>query len=530
MALGRTKVNQLNLVTDRYLTLPPKLKRYVDESWAPEFYDQVTCKINAERFEVLYSDNAATRPSTPIEQIVGALIIKEMFGVTDEELLQNIMTNITYQYALGLTSAMDISFSERTFGRFRARLNEYQERTGIDLIQQEQEEIASRFCGLLGISGSKKRMDSLMINSRGKYMTRLEIIHVTVANALKTLPAEVVPEDMKHYLESDDRNKVIYHQKDEELGPKLQMAIYDAFRTRELMQEKGLTDLSEYRILDRMIGEQTTEDDELKDKKDIEPDSLQNPNDPDATYRCKAGNHYHGYTGNVVQSYNEEGAAIIVQADYEQNTYSDSQFMKDYIDGKEDSIEEEMITDGAYQSAENDKAAAEAGINHKATSLTGKKVDPIVTQFEWDEENETVTKCPNGNEPLRQSTYKNGTTHRIVFDKSQCNKDCPFYEQCHPKEQKDTTVVTIDTGSIERAKQQERLQSEEYKQAARERNAVEGVPSVLRRRYNVDRIPVFGKQRSGVFFRFKIMACNVVSLIRHLPKTRGKCAQNEAFA
>ena len=247
-------------------------------------------------------------------------------------------------------------------------------------------------------------------------------------------------------------------------------------------------------------------------------------------YRCKAGNHYHGYTGNVAQSYNEEGAAIIVQADYEQNTYSDSQFMKDYIDGKEDSVEEEIITDGAYQSAENDKAAEEAGITHKATSLTGKKVDPIVTEFEWDEENDTVTKCPNGNEPLRQSTYKNGTTHRIIFDKSQCNKDCPFFERCHAKEQKDTTVVTIDTGSIERAKQQERLQSEAYKQAARERNAVEGVPSVLRRRYNVDRIPVFGKLRSGVFFRFKIMACNVVSLIRHLPKTRGKCAQNEAFA
>lgn len=73
MALGRTKSHQLNLLTDRYLNLPDKMRRYVDESWAPEFYDQVTCMINQDRFEVLFSENKATRPSTPIDQIVGAL-------------------------------------------------------------------------------------------------------------------------------------------------------------------------------------------------------------------------------------------------------------------------------------------------------------------------------------------------------------------------------------------------------------------------------------------------------------------------
>lgn len=530
MALGRTKIHQMNILTDRYLNLPKKMRRYVDESWAPEFYDQVTCKVNQDRFSVLYSDNPATRPSAPVPQIVGALIIKEMFGLTDEELLENIMTNITYQYALGLTSEEDIPFSDRTFGRFRARLNEYQAETGIDLIQQEQEDIAARFCALLGIDGKKKRMDSLMIDSRGKFMTRLEIFHIADANGVKTLPENIVPDDLKHYLDKDDRNKVIYHQKDEELGPKLQMAIYDAFRIRDLMKECGLTELPEYKILMRMIGDQTTDDGELKDKEEIEPDSLQNPNDPDATYRFKAGNQYRGYAGNVAQAYNDDGASIIVKADYEQNTYSDVQFMKDYIDSKADNEEETMITDAAFQSSENDKAAAEAGIDHKATNLAGKKVDPIVTEFEWNEDSNTVIKCPKGFMPVKQSIYKNRTTHRVVFDKKDCNKDCPFYDRCHPKEQKDTSAVTIDKGSNARAEHQKKLETEEYKQAARERNAVEGVPSVLRRRYNVDNIPVFGKERSKVFFRFKIMACNVVSLIRHLPKTRDNYVQNAILA
>ena len=530
MALGRIKVNQMDMFKDRYLNLPPKMRRYIDRSWAPGFFEQVTSQINQDRFEVLYSDNPATRPSTPIPQIVGALIIKEMFGLTDEELLENIMTNITYQYALGLTSEENIGFSDRTFGRFRARLDEYKQNSGIDLIEQEQEDIADRFCVLLGIDGKKKRMDSLMIDSRGKYMTRFEIAYSTNAKAVKIVPAEAVSENLMHYLDRDDRNKLIYHQKDEELGPKLQMVIYEAHLIKELLEKNNLDDTPEYRILIRMIGDQTTEAGELKDKSDIKPDSLQNPNDPDATYRNKAGNQYHGYAGNVTQAYNDEGASIIVGADYEQNTYSDSQFMKDYIDGKEGDEEESMTTDGAYYSAENEKAAAEAGITLRATSLTGKKVDPIVTEFNWDEGNETVVSCPMGKEPLRQTTYKNGTTHRLVFDKKDCNKECPFYDRCHAKEQKDTTVVTVDTGSIERAEQQKMLDTEEYKQAARERNAVEGVPSVLRRRYNVDNIPVFGKDRSMVFFRFKIIACNVVSMILHMPDPRDYCAQNAVLA
>lgn len=530
MALGRTKVQQMDLLTDRYLNLPAKMRRYVDESWAPEFFLEVTSKINQDRYSVLYSDNPASRPSTPIAQLVSALIIKEMFGDTDEELLLNIMTNITYQYALGLTSAQDIEFSERTFGRFRAKLKAYEEETGIELIKQEQEEIAMRFCKLLNISGKKKRMDSLMIESRGKYMTRIEIVHVTVANGLKILPEEVIPEDMKHYLEPNDRNKVVYHQADEELGPKLQMAIYDAFRTEQLMKECGISEeASEYKILKRMLGDQT-QDGELKDKKDILPDSLQNPNDPDETYRCKAKKQHHGYVGNAVQAYNDEGASIIVNASYEQNTYSDSQFMKDYIEDKKDAAEEIMITDGAYQSAENDDAAAEAGITHKATSLTGKKVDPIVTEYDWDEDNNRVTLCPMGKAPIRQSIYKNGRTHRIVFDKKECSHTCPYFERCHAKEQKSTTVVTVSKDSIERAEKQKQLDTEEYRQAARERNAVEGVPSVLRRRYRVDDIPVFGLKRSRVFFRFKVIASNVVSLIRHLPTQRDKCVQNMAIA
>jgi hypothetical protein len=59
-------------------------------------------------------------------------------------------------------------------------------------------------------------------------------------------------------------------------------------------------------ILSRFIHEQTnpTEDGRLISKpgKEISPQSLQNPTDPDATYRWKHGGHT-GYVGNVLNAY-----------------------------------------------------------------------------------------------------------------------------------------------------------------------------------------------------------------------------------
>ena len=70
----------------------------------------------------------------------------------------------------------------------------------------------------------------------------------------------------------------------------------------------------------------------------------------------------------------------------------------------------------------------------------------------------------------------------------------------------------------------------EYKQLTRKRNAIEGIPSVLRRRYHVDDIPVFGYLRSRQFFLFKVGAYNFNKLLKHNRRTRGESAQNLAMA
>ena len=68
--------------------------------------------------------------------------------------------------------------------------------------------------------------------------------------------------------------------------------------------------------MQRAIDEQTKNDDKgnriPKAKEDgMTPDILQNPSDPDATYRSKAGKHHKGYSANLVEAVDEKGSVIV---------------------------------------------------------------------------------------------------------------------------------------------------------------------------------------------------------------------------
>ncbi len=63
--------------------------------------------IDESIFSSLYSSKAS-RPNTPVNVIVGALILKEALGDTDDELVEALMFDIRYQYALHTTSVQRV--------------------------------------------------------------------------------------------------------------------------------------------------------------------------------------------------------------------------------------------------------------------------------------------------------------------------------------------------------------------------------------------------------------------------------------
>ncbi len=292
-------------------------------------------------------------------------------------------------------------------------------------------------------------------------------------------------------------------------------------RTFSLVEQLGeaFFELPEYQLLRRVLMEQTKQDENgklvPKDKKNIAPDSLQNPSDPDVTYRSKAGKENKGYVGNLVETFGDNGA-IITSYNYQVNSHSDSAFCREVIEKlgyQETPIT--IIADGAYGSIDNTELAQENNIELVTTALIGKTPDAIQAWFKIDIQNQGVIHCPAGKKPYKTRYYATNDTYRASFDKKAC-ENCPYRERCGAKLQKKSAYVMISTKMVQRAEYINKLSTEQYRELSRKRNGVEGLPSILRRKYNVDHMPVRGYLRSKMWFSFKIGAINAKRLLKRV--------------
>lgn len=533
------KLNQNQQITlnDSFINQTPRTQKIIMNSWCKDFADIVFPAINEERFSVLYSDNKFSRPNTPVNFIVGALILKENNNLNDDELIESICCDLRYQYALHTTHLPEQPVSDRTFSRFRERHYHYELETGRNLLQEEMMHLSEIYADYMNLNSNVKRMDSLMIASRCKRMSRLEIIYSTTANAIRLMHRlgneELIPQELLHYLNPDDYNHVIYYCKGDGIAPRLQKALLEAAQTRAIMDDDTWQEFQEYQLLVRVLAEQSRMDESgkpiAKDKKEITSSSLQNPSDPDATYRRKAGKDHKGYVGNIVET-GENGDSLITCAGYEKNTHIDSTFCKEYLNSRPNNAEPEtMIADGAYSGTENQELAESKNTALITTALTGKGTNKIFAGFTFTEDGMQVTGCPVGNIPIKTTFYPKTGMCRVLFARECCEK-CPHREECKAKAQKKNYAVHVSAKMVERARYLDKLSTDEYKQLTRKRNAIEGIPSVLRRRYHVDNIPVFGYLRSRQFFLFKVGAYNFNKLLKHNRRIREKSVQNLEIA
>ena len=250
---------------------------------------------------------------------------------------------------------------------------------------------------------------------------------------------------------------------------------------------------------------------------------LQNPSDPEATFRNKAGKEHRGYAANLEESVGTNGS-VVTGYQYEQNNHSDSQFIQEHLEQMDKQKERTVIaTDGAYSGIENTQLAADKNVELITTSLTGKPAPDILADFEFNEEGTKALRCPAGHEPKSCSYMNQSNQCAVSFRHEQC-VSCPYRDQCKPKIFKRVAKIVTSKAAHERAKIQRNMNSEEFKNYARLRNGVETVPSNIRRNYHLEKIPR-GKQRGKFFFGSKIAALNFRKLLNDV-KGLGHYAQN----
>lgn len=164
---------------------------------------------------------------------------------------------------------------------------------------------------------------------------------------------------------------------------------------------------------------------------------------------------------------------------------------------------------------DNVELAEKNNIEFIATALTGPAPSDIHSAFEINEETHEIISCPMGHKPEYFRHNEKRNDYRITFAKEHCG-NCPNKEKCRAVLQQKNAVVKLSQNMIDRAKYIEHISSEEYIRLQKKRNGVEGIPSILRRRYNIDRIPVYGFFASKLWYSLKIGAINVIRVIKAL--------------
>ena len=522
---------------DKLAFLSKRKQQMLEKSWAQAFSDHVFTQINEHIFAPLYSEKTNSRPNAPINVVVGALILKDFTNLTDEEITESCEFDFRYQYALHTTSFENQPVSERTLSRFRSRLAAYELTTGENLIHQCFIEMAEEMRKYMDIAPSIKRMDSMMIESNIRKMGRLELLYTCLSNLVKELHRDgkvELLEGLEHYADPNDRNRIIYHDQDIPQVERLQEVIDDAVKLLPKCADE-YADSEDYQLLERAIREQTKQDDDgnhiPKGKGDgMDSSSLQNPADPDATYRKKAGKEHRGYSANITEAVDENGS-IITDYQYDVNTRSDVDFLREVLETSEPSEEAvAMIADGAYASEELSGLAAEKNIGLLTTGLRGRKPREILTRFVLSEDGLSVLSCPEGHAPQSSSFIHQSNSIRVSFPRC-CCENCPHQKECNAKLKPRTAVILLSLGALAHTQEAIRRKDDEtMKLIGRIRNGVETIPSVLRRKYNVDHMPVRGKLKTKVFFGFKMLALNFSKLWlyeRGLQKCRPFLTEND---
>ena len=186
-----------------------------------------------------------------------------------------------------------------------------------------------------------------------------------------------------------------------------------------------------------------------------------------------------------------------------------------------------MIADGAYGGTENQELASEKNINLVTTCLTGKNPDKLFSKFELNDEGTKVLHCPERHAPIKTTYYPKTGMCRALFPVN-CCEGCPNREICKAKAQRKSFAVHVSGKMVQRAKYLVKLSTDEYQKLTRQRNAIEGIPSVFRRKYHIDDIPVYGLLKSRIFVICKAMAYNFVKVRHYRQQHRDNCALQPA--
>lgn len=388
------KESQINLFGGIPAILEGKSKKQYDDlsGWHNQFRRQVLSRIDESPYRVLFNERMGA-PNTSVSLLLGMMILKDAMNWNDIQLFEQCRFNLLVRSALGLFNLNDDIPAESTYYLLRKRMYEHSRQNGEDLLGITFSQVTRDQISEFNVDGRNIRMDSKLIGSNIAIYSRYEVIHQTLTLFYKSLNNEQLhilsasdKEQLQQLLEEDPQKTVYRNSRDEVKGRMQPIGIL-IFKLMQLFKDSTG---DQFQLLQRVFKEQykLIEDQkiELRPREEITSDTLQSPNDPDATYRNKDGQKVKGYSANVTETISDGSLDLVTNIDVRPANTSDTEFVQQAIEVTTKitgQAVEKVYADGAYQSPKNDPFCE--GIDMVYTGIQGTK-----TRYQLDLQHEEL--------------------------------------------------------------------------------------------------------------------------------------------
>lgn len=413
--------------------LSPELRKRLHGSKEYAFYTEVFCRIPEALFAELYDEDPASRPNAPVNTLVGAMILQHLNDWTFEELLDRVAFDLKVRAALGLWSLAEEPFCRATLFNFQKRLRDSMVQTGRDKFQAVFDRLSQETLERFGLKSTTQRCDSTQMGSNIRQYTRIELLVEVVLRmwrALAEADRQAYAERFCGFVEAKTAGQFIYRLRQSDIGATLQR-LGELYAWMDEALEAGYGSTEIHRIVRRVFAEHFTRIQEkiaVRAGTDVGSDSLQSPDDPDATFHRKDDEEYRGYVLHATETADPENdLQLIVDVAVAPNNQSDSHILNERLPAMHEKTPDlrELHTDAGYGSEENDRLQAELGIAAVQTAIRG-RVARAPMQIDSDEAGLLHVRCAAGHQVEGHPAAKH---LKAEFATASC-AGCPFAAVC----------------------------------------------------------------------------------------------------
>lgn len=534
----RIKDHKTRYMFDPFAHLGPKRRKMIDESWAGVFRKHILTELPVKEL-AKHFPSREKQPTKKLYAMLGALLIQQMFDLTDEETARQFAFNIEWHYALDITDNSDESayVSLKTIWNMRERFTQ----AGLHGIIFDK--VAEKLIAEFKVSPANQRLDSLHITSNMRHLGRICIFVQCIKKFLvylkrhhRNLLNKLEPELVGKYLDRKQENAFSMVKPSESSRTLEQLAENLFLLVERFRDDDNVSSMTSYHLMARVLKEQglvagagsgqsrVT----VRKNKEIASSSLQNPSDPDAGYDAHKGK---GYQVQLAETYataaEEDGKrplALITYAEAEPAHHSDAKALKPMLDRVEEQGQkpERLLADTIYGSGDNCDYADKKNTELVAPAMGALKGDKKIglDMFSF-ADNGDVISCPAGHAPYR--IHNNSGKERIsaCFRQDIC-RDCDKSKDCPTHPAKKGRYLRYRHKDIRLLRRRAFEQTVEFHEKYRYRSGIEATNSEIARRTGIKKLRIRGMAKVAYCVKPKASGLNILRAAAYSRRKRGR--------